>query len=462
MPTLLKHHLYRIVIALLLLATSVLMGDIATHGAIAWWMALGIPVAYLAVLLVSRDIAIFTTGIFLLLILGEALGDRSFSHFIIGKPPLYVTEVGMFIVAVLLLVQKKLSMPRSVRDPLAAIMLVCILAALINLHKNPAMSVLRDSAELYYMLFIPISYSVCKLVWPRVSRQLLERMVIVLGYVAPLFFLATYTIQIAAASEAFSASLILFEMSWKWRWVKMRYVWISVVLNLASLADGGGRGPWIGFFAGLTLLVWFSNRPQRLLANGHLRQRLYLFMAIVVTSCVMAFLIDPRIVTHIGTDLGSVMAVKGSYFQVNNNRWRLIIWSEAFHQFWSNPLAIRVGQNWMPATLTAMGYGGLNTTGYGLNTVTLSNSYLQMLQWYGLWAFVPFCWLVARIFKPLVADLRSDPVVLSMASVLLVWAINCGVEVVLEGPYMSAVIWTLVGFSIAYLEGRKVPNAHGR
>lgn len=449
---------------LAVLVTGAVAGTLALRGMTSLYAALALVAAVLLLRLATQSLSALTGGIFGLLLLGELLANRVFSHVVIGKPPLYVTETGMLVVGGLLLAQGRLAIPRMIRAPLAGLMTVMGIGIVLNMHRYPLISVVRDSAELYYMLFIPLGYSVFRMVRPMLDRRRLELAVLALAYVSPLFFIATRSIQIPAASEAVSASFVLFALGWDWRSVKPASVWPSVLLNLVAVTDGGARGPWVGFLAGLGVLFFYAGRVG---GNGRwgetVRRRIGAFLAVVGMAGLVAFLASPPLVAHVGRDFASIIggSQSGSSFQVANNHWRLIIWSEAFQQFWSNPLAIRAGQGWVPAVLAAMGYGGITITGYGLNTVALSNSYLQMLQWYGIWAALPFWWMVSTVIRRFLFNLAAAPVLLPVLAILSVWAINGAVEVMLEGPYMSALVWTLFGCAIAYLEERRPAYASG-
>jgi hypothetical protein len=124
----------------------------------------------------------------------------------------------------------------------------------------------------------------------------------------------------------------------------------------------------------------------------------------------------------------------------------------------NNPLAIRVGQDWIPVQLIALGYGGWNESiGYGLNTVAVSNSYIQMLQWYGIWAIVGMAGIVGGGLRRILGPRNTAQML--VLSFLAMWAVVTGVEVVLEGPYMSSVIWCLVGFCYYYPEWEPLQRA---
>lgn len=434
---------------------GLLLGEMSLKGSISLWVTIGIVVGVLGIIAVTRNIEALTIGIFMALLLGEILGNRSFSHLIIVKAPLYVTEFGMLVLSVLLVAQRKLFLPKFIRIPFISIMAVCIISAATNVFRFPYLSVLRDSAELYYLYFIPLAYSVYKIARPHISSRNGEVTIATLAWLTPIFYLITGALQLPAASEAVSASFIVFALSWNWKYVNPLVVWLSVPLNVVAMVYPGARGPWVGFVFGVIVLSVLSGKLHDPVLKSRIRFRVGLMLIVAIVSLSVVSLLTPSVYQHISKEIASLTTLHGSYSQVANNRWRIIIWGDAFRQFMGNPLAIRVGQNWMPEQLVLLGYGGLTVSGFGLNTVALSNSYLQMLQWYGLWAFIPFWVLIVRVCAELQTNIREIPIALSGIAILAIWAINTGVEVVLEGPYMSAVIWSLVGVLIGHIEYRR-------
>lgn len=433
-------------------ATGAFVGLLALRGFASIWIALALAFGTIGIVLVKRNAPVATIGLFAALVAGEVLGNRAFSHLVVLRAPFYITEVGMFVIGALLLAQGELRIPPLIRTPFVFIMALCGLGMALNIVKYPVISVLRDSAELYYMMFIPISYSVFVVARRYVTRELLERIVLLLAFLAPVVYIVTRNEQLPAASEAVSASLLIILLVTNWTSVKTAWIWPATVFNVLALVIPGARGPWVGALLGI-IVVWIASKRLDSPAQERLvRRRITWFLIIVIVGMLFMLGLDHQAWHHIARDFASLWRMSGTYNQVANNRWRIIIWESAFRQIVSNPFAIRVGQAWLPGRLVALGYGGVALTGYGLNTVALANSYLQMVQWYGLWIIVPFYSMLGKIVYALRREPVWSPALLATVGVCVIWAVNAGVEVVLEGPYMSSVVWTTVGFCLFCLD----------
>lgn len=381
----------------------------------------------------------------------DILFNRIFSHIAMPRPPFFVTEWTLLVVTVLLIVTRQFLFPGSIRFWLGWVFVVCAAGFFLNAGRYGLLPVMRDSAELYYMWFIPLSFSVYHLASRYVTRERVERGLLVAGFVTPVVYLLTRTHQLPAASESIAAMLLLAQVSWPWAHRWGRLFWVNLPLDGLALVEPGARGPWVGFALGACVLLGLSFRMR----HGSLVRRRMAWVAAGSAVAMVAVLVgDPRTMFHIFKDMVSIFQVHGHYVQIANNRWRLIIWGEALRQIASNPLAIRVGQHWIPQRLVALGYGGIHTGGYALNTVALANSYLQMIQWYGIWAFIPTMIIAVTAIRGLLSLAEQSPLAVVLLTSLTIWAVVTGVEVVWEGPYMSTIIWSLVGAAF-FLSQRK-------
>ena len=388
-------------------------------------------------------------GIFMILTI---LFNRTFAHVAMPKPPFYITEVTMIGLSGLLWYRGELRIPWSIRPYLIGIAAVMVVGIVFNGSRFGILPVIRDSAELYYIWFVPLSYSVYRLIGPYVTRAQVELALVLSIWCVPLIYLATAHIQLSSTSESVSAMLILTIFIWEWRLVPQYLIWPALILNLVSLVHWGARGPWVGLGLGVAVLMAFGkNVPGDF--THRLRAKALITISLGLWLLGVVWMVDPPILVRISHDVLSLSTFHGSYNQVANNRWRLIIWEEAGKQIRSNPFAIRVGQPWIPQKLVALGYGGWNAVkGYAQNTVALSNSYLQMMQWYGIWAVIPVAVVVYQGSKGLLHSRPWTSVQVLVACFLAIWAVVTGVEVVLEGPYMSAIVWSLVGFGFYFPE----------
>lgn len=392
----------------------------------------------------------FTAAWFLAFMALTILFNRQFAHIAIPRPPLYVTEATMGLVTVLLWVRRDLKVPRSMRKWLIWVALVMAAGIVLNATKFGWLPVLRDSAELYYVWMVPLSYSVLRLTGPHIRRVHIEWGLASAAWLVPVVYFVTRHSQLPADSETVCGMLMVAVLVWDWRTIPSLLMWPTVALELIMVLHWGARGPWVGLGLGAVILLWLLKDSQAE-TKARVLRRSGLTLGLLVWGGLVLWTVDPHLLGHLTHDIASLTTTHGSYSQVANNRWRLIIWTEALHQFMGNPLAIRVGQAWFPVKLIALGYGGWNASiGFGLNTVAVSNSYIQMLQWYGIWAIVGMAGIVCgglrRIFGP-----RTTAQMLVLCF-LAMWAVVTGVEVVLEGPYMSSIIWCLIGFCYYYPE----------
>ncbi len=407
----------------------------------------------------------FTVAWFLGFMALIILFNRQFAHIALPRPPLYVTETTMAVVTLLLASQGNLSIPRSMRKWLVWLAVVMAVGIAFNGVRFGWFPVLRDSAELYYVWMVPLSYSVLRLLGPYIQRVHVEWGLAIAAWIVPLVYFVTRSSQLPADSETICGMLIVAVLVWDWRNIPGLWIWPSVALQFIMVLHWGARGPWVGLGFGIMVLLWLirdtdSNLKSRVLTRCGMVLGLALWGGLVLWT------IDPALLTHIAHDISSLTTTHGSYSQVANNRWRLIIWTEALRQFMTNPLAIRVGQAWVPVQLIALGYGGWNESiGFGLNTVAVSNSYIQMLQWYGIWAFIGMTGVVVGGIRCILGERTTAQIL--VLTFLAMWCVVTGVEVVLEGPYMSAVIWCLIGFCYYYPDwqrirsGREVSNGEG-
>lgn len=403
----------------------------------------------------GEKLAAAVFGIFMVLTI---LFNRSFSHVAIPGPPFYVTELTMAGVTAMLWFRGKLRIPRTIRPLLLGVMAVMVTGIVVNGPRFGFLPVIRDSAELYYIWFVPLSYSVYRVVGPYITPKRTEWILFWALWIVPAVYLATASTQLPSMSESVSAMLILTIFVWNWHFVPETMIWPALVLNIVSLVHWGARGPWVGL--GLALVVLLAMGQN--ISGGYgrrLRMRFLTAAALGLWLIGLIWLVDESLLTQILRDVLSLTTFHGSYNQVANNRWRLIVWEEAGRQFLSNPLALRVGQPWIPEKLVALGYGGWNAApGFAQNTVALSDSYLQMMQWYGLWAIIPVGLVVYEGLKRLLGAKPWTWLQVLVASFLAVWAVVTGVEVVLEGPYMSAVVWSLIGLALYFPEYKTLIN----
>lgn len=401
------------------------------------------------------------TLIFFLFMGLTILFNRSFSHIALPKPPFYVTEMTMALLTVMLWYKGQLVIPRAMRPWLLWIGAVMMIGLIFNGPRFGWLAVIRDSAELYYIWFVPLSYSLYRLALPLLSRRTVEWGLATALWLVPLVYLATASIQLPSAAESVSAMLILTLFIWEWHDVPPAMIWPALILNMVSLMRWGARGPWVGF--AFAVMVLLTLAPK---VNGQFLARLQREAMVSVGVCLwllgVLWLVDQPLLAHILQDLKSLTTFHGHYSQIANNRWRLIIWEEAAKQILSNPYAIRVGQPWIPEKLVSLGYGGWNATqGFAQNTVALSNSYLQMMQWYGIWAIIPVAMMVYHSLKHLFQVRPLGPNQVLISTFLAIWAVVTGVEVVLEGPYMSAIVWSLVGLAWYFPQWHSVHKKEG-
>ncbi len=401
----------------------------------------------------------FTVTWFIIFMILIILFNRQFAHIALPKPPLYVTETTMGLVTVLLLIHKELSIPQTMRKWLVWVGVVMVCGITVNGLKFGWLPVLRDSAELYYVWFVPLSYSIIRILGPHVRHIHVEWALAMAAWIIPLVYFVTRGSQLPADSETICGMLVIAVVIWDWQTIPGFLVWPTIGLQFIMLLDWGARGPWVGLGAGILILLWLTKDAESYVKSRILK-RMGMVLGLLVWGGLVTWTADPILLSHLVHDVQSLTTTHGSYSQVANNRWRLIIWTEALRQFISNPFAIRVGQPWAPIQLIALGYGGWNESiGFGLNTVAVSNSYIQMLQWYGIWAVVGMAGIViGGIRRVLGRRTMAQMVVLSF---LAMWAVVTGVEVVLEGPYMSAVIWCLIGFCYYYPEWTNIRADQG-
>lgn len=399
----------------------------------------------------------FTVAWFLVFMALTILFNRQFAHIALPRPPLYVTEATMGLVTVLLWTHSDLKIPRSMRKWLAWVGLVLAAGIVLNGTKFGWLPVLRDSAELYYVWLVPLSYSILRLIGPQIRRVHIEWGLAIAAWLVPLVYFVTRHSQLPADSETVCGMLMVAVLVWDWRTIPSLVMWPAVALDLIMVMHWGARGPWVGLGVGALILLWLLKdaHPK---TKARVWRRVGLALGLLVWGALVLWTVDPHLLGHITHDIASLTTTHGSYSQVANNRWRLIIWTEALHQFMNNPLAIRVGQDWIPVQLIALGYGGWNESiGYDLNTVAVSNSYIQMLQWYGIWAIVGMAGIVGGGLRRILGPRNTAQML--VLSFLAMWAVVTGVEVVLEGPYMSSVIWCLIGFCYYYPEWEPIQRA---
>ncbi len=414
--------------------------------------------AALLFIIVSVDsIERLTMYIYLAYMCGIILFTRSFAYIALPKPPFYVTESSLLSLTVLLLLSRRFVMPKRVGLWIFLLFLILGLGLILNAPQFGLLPVLRDSAEIYYIWFIPVSYSVFRIMGQYVTRRHLEVGLRVFGILVPITYILTGAIQIPAASESIAGMLLVFQMAWKWEKKRNIVDFVTTGLLLVAIVLPGARGPWIGIVLAFIALAAVSGGQTH-----YVGRRIGTLTAFVLLSCGMLMLTDPAFFAKVSENFLSVFKLAGSYVQVANNRWRLIIWGSAWGQFVQAPFNIRVGQPWLPVRLIELGYGGWNASkGYALNTVALSNSYLQVLQWYGIWPIVPFLAIGGMALRRSLAGVGRDPISLVLIGCMSIWFVVIGVEVVLEGPYMSAVMWSMLGFAFFYrafvLEG----GSHG-
>lgn len=396
----------------------------------------------------------------LALILGGGLGtfllldvalDRQFSQIVILRPPFFVTEVSMALLVAVLALTSNLRLPEGTKVAFFAVVIVCVLGVMFNGPKFGWLPTLRDSAELYYIAFVPITYSVLLVCDRYISARWLQPLLSIGSVFLPIFYLLSYAHvipgpgRIPEMSESVSGMLLIGQLIWgntgRLGWLRF----LGIPLSILSLIEPGLRGPLFGTLAALGLTYWMSYAA----GNRPVQRRLGKSLLVMGVGAISVLVLDPAAMVHVAKNFDSAFILSGTGSQIANNHWRLLIWKEAIQQFLSNPLAIRVGQPWTPVVLLNLGYGGVSNVnsagGYGLNTTTLSNSYLQMVQWYGVWALGWVLLIGFRAVKPLVRLRALSPTAIVLTAWCVLWAVVTGVEVVLEGPYMSALIWSLIG-----------------
>ncbi|NMP24788.1 O-antigen ligase family protein [Sulfobacillus harzensis] len=381
--------------------------------------------------------------------------DQRFSHIALPKPPFFVTECFMLMLTIILVMSKTFKVPKKASLPLIALLFLVVIGVFLNIHKY-GLAALRDAAELYYAAFIPLSYSVYRVIWKSkrtpYNRRHASVAILCLSIALPVFDIITRHSQVPGASESFLGILLFLQLGWHWSRKDEKWLYATFPLGLSAVLVQDARGPWVGIAIGLVCFVVLSYK----LENGaDLRRRLIRLFAVSLAVIVPVGTFELHSLSnHIQRDLVSIFQTHGSYYQVANNRWRLIVWGQALHQITQNPLAIRIGQQWVPTVLGNYGFSTV-TTGYELGTIALSNSYLQIVQWWGLWPIVPLALLIVGSIKGLVVTnergLLRPMQVVALAS-LAMWAAVIFVEVVLEGPYMSAVVWSMIGLGYFYGE----------
>jgi hypothetical protein len=435
------------------------LGVVASLLALKTEVAVGVGAAILVVMLAIPVLKRFRLPVvlsFLFLAL-DVLLNQQFSHFAVPRPPLFITEVFMVVLTVILKSMNALKVPKSAILPLAAIGLLVVIGVIANYPKN-GLPAIRDAAELYYVAFIPLSYSVYRMIWGArrtpYDRGAAQTAIIIASIIASVFFLITRHHQVPGASESFLGILLFLQLGWHWSKTGERWLFLIFPLTLAAILVQGARGPWVGVGLGLVCLVVLSYKVENGSSIRRRLARLLLFFLVVVVP--LGLLTSPALYAHIQRDMVSIFQTNGTYYQVANNRWRWIIWGQALKQIGQDPFAIRIGQQWVPAVLANYGFS-IATTGYQLGTIALSNSYLQIVQWWGIWPIVPLALIAIGSVKGFaMVDSRGylRPMQVVALSALAMWSAVILVEVVLEGPYMSVVVWSLVGLGYFYRDWR--------
>lgn len=83
------------------------------------------------------------------------------------------------------------------------------------------------------------------------------------------------------------------------------------------------------------------------------------------------------------------------------------------------------------------------------------------MQWYGIWAIIPVGMIVYHSLKRLFQVRPLGPNQVLISTFLAIWAVVTGVEVVLEGPYMSAIVWSVMGLAWYFPQWHSVHKKEG-
>jgi hypothetical protein len=413
------------------------------------------------------------------LLAGFMFGDRGFAYLHVPGTPLFVGEIALAIITVYLICFYPITNPdlRSpVRLALGVFLVFSAFRTLPYLGEH-GFDALRDASQWYYGL---LAFFVADFVRRRGIRPIVRwfgKLVpwfvawapvsLVLGQVLTQPLVPDSDVPIWAHRGSNTSVLITGVLGFMWMLdekdtgITQRQRGILTAVSGVFLVVAGiqNRGGLIAAIAGLALIYWFARSGQRHFVGVISTVVIIVGLIFAVADIRVSFFSNSREISaeQLVENLVSVVnpdAVATSGDLVGNSSWRMDLWSAVFRDVNFN--APFLGRGYGVSLGELYGFEGAGETELrnahnSHMTIFARSGYLGVGLWFAMWAI----WyiLMIRSRRALAARglrVEAGVAVVAMAVALAV-LVNAVFDPSIEGPPVSAWIWSIFGLGLGLM-----------
>ncbi len=413
------------------------------------------------------------------LLAGDMLGDKGFAYLHVPGTPIFVGEVALAVIAVYLIRFYPINDDR-LRSPVRLILVVFLLysaARTLPYLGQYGLDALRDASQWYYgiLAFFVADY---------VRRRGIGPIVGWFGRILPWFVLwAPISLVLSQAltsplvpdsdvpvtAHRGSNTSVLLTAVLGFMWMldeadsgisrRQRAVLTAVSGLFLVVAGIQNRGGLLAAIAGLGLVYWYARSEQRHFVGIICTLVFIVALIFSVTDMRVSFFSNARDISaeQLVENLVSVVnpdAVATSGDLVGNSSWRLDLWSEIFRDVNLNSPVL--GKGYGISLGEEYGFEGaaetdLRSAHNSHMTIFARSGYLGV----GLWLLLWVIWFIAMMRSRLALAARGRDVEASVAVVAMACAlavlINAVFDPSIEGPPVSAWIWSIFGLGLGLM-----------
>jgi hypothetical protein len=413
------------------------------------------------------------------LLAGFMFGDRGFAYLHVPGTPLFVGEIALAIITVYLICFYPITNPdlRSpVRLALGVFLVFSAFRTLPYLGEH-GFDALRDASQWYYGL---LAFFVADFVRRRGIRPIVgwfgklvpwfvawAPVSLVLGQVLTQPLVPDSDVPIWAHRGSNTSVLITGVLGFMWMLdekdtgITQRQRGILTAVSGVFLVVAGiqNRGGLIAAIAGLALIYWFARSGQRHFVGVISTVVIIVGLIFAVADIRVSFFSNSREISaeQLVENLVSVVnpdAVATSGDLVGNSSWRMDLWSAVFRDVNFN--APFLGRGYGVSLGELYGFEGAGETELrnahnSHMTIFARSGYLGVGLWFAMWAI----WyiLMIRSRRALAARglrVEAGVAVVAMAVALAV-LVNAVFDPSIEGPPVSAWIWSIFGLGLGLM-----------